>query len=716
MILRILCLSYNKQPNFYNQFLYKSKSCSSSSSTKFLTIGVISSYERLHTYLPIILKTWAKINDSSIEIIFFIEENPRLPVSYDMDDYYIKLFSNVNEFNSCVYTVRLQHVIDQYPPQLKGFYLIKYLYLFYGRRTSWILRLDDNAYVHIPKLIKWLKSLDERKLLYIGQGGTGRQNENIYFKNQQYFCMGGSGVILSQTILNKLGPHLDHCLQTVYTNHEDVEIGRCIIQYVHVSCTNAFDSKTYFYHHYGSKYSFGHGFTTNMIQNSFIMHPIKNLYTFYHIEVYNQRYKQQQDEKRLNSLVRQINNVIPLPKIKSSYRSFTTFIPRINLDLTKELQLKSFDIKWNSYLQSIVENCLEDLRYRWNRKTNWTLTNGTFVFGYYQSLPTKGVELIFEMLFNVMNQQPAIHPSLFVRKRIYTKAGFTNRLKYHEIEVDDQIDNDKLNLIVVSSNKDDALKRFIINFKQQILNSTPLHRIITLTCVYFHRSETTATQLDDDNSPLKLINELAYQYPAIVHKPVIYNVSFNHGKGRQLGSRHFDKNDLLLFVDVDLVFTYDALVNIRRFMLHQIKHKTNELSKCTAYFPIVYSHTNNDHQCLLSHANVEYNITSNHGTFSIYGFGTVATTKNDLDSVGGWETNNTGWGVEDVNLYTRFIEAGCMVHRVAQPDLRHCFHKKMCDGIKDKKRQRMCREAESSLLGSHSHIYSHIVRSQLLKV
>ena len=53
---------------------------------------------------------------------------------------------------------------------------MKFIYTFYQQRTSWLLRLDDNAYVNIEKLLKWLKSIDHNQPLYIGQGGTGRQN------------------------------------------------------------------------------------------------------------------------------------------------------------------------------------------------------------------------------------------------------------------------------------------------------------------------------------------------------------------------------------------------------------------------------------------------------------------------------------------------------------------------------------------------------------
>lgn len=50
--------------------------------------------------------------------------------------------------------------------------------------------------------------------------------------------MGGPGVIMSRSLLVKLGPHLDECLNNVVVSwNEDLEVGRCIMRRLGVQCT-----------------------------------------------------------------------------------------------------------------------------------------------------------------------------------------------------------------------------------------------------------------------------------------------------------------------------------------------------------------------------------------------------------------------------------------------------------------------------------------------
>ena len=40
--------------------------------------------------------------------------------------------------------------------------------------------------------------------------------------------MGGPGIVMSRELLRNLSPHLPSCLKRLYTEHEDLELGRCI--------------------------------------------------------------------------------------------------------------------------------------------------------------------------------------------------------------------------------------------------------------------------------------------------------------------------------------------------------------------------------------------------------------------------------------------------------------------------------------------------------
>jgi hypothetical protein len=109
------------------------------------------------------LNTWALDTTHEIEIIIFLEEK-----SLITEESIEKIFFHLNQnlqIQACLFIVKLKYVENIYPPQKKSFYAMKFLYTFYSQRTFWFLRLDDNAYVNIEKLLPWLKSIDYQRAL-----------------------------------------------------------------------------------------------------------------------------------------------------------------------------------------------------------------------------------------------------------------------------------------------------------------------------------------------------------------------------------------------------------------------------------------------------------------------------------------------------------------------------------------------------------------------
>jgi hypothetical protein len=94
------------------------------------------------------------------------------------------------------------------------------------------------------------------------------------------------------------------------------------------------------------------------------------------------------------------------------------------------------------------------------------------------------------------------------------------------------------------------------------------------------------------------------------------------------------------------------------------------------------------------------------GLFSIYGFGNVAVRKQDLDQIGGWETNNYDWGNEDVDLVQRFTNpaSDCYIFRTVEPGLRHHYH------------QKMCHNADINLLGSQADMVNYLFENKIENV
>ncbi|CAF3201638.1 unnamed protein product [Rotaria socialis] len=685
--------------SFYEHFQYRTYgTCQNESSEIFLTIAVISSYERLLIYLPSMFNTWVLRATIEIEIIVFIEEKSST-TKVTIEELFLKLNQNIK---ACLFIVKLKNVENSYPPQKKSFYAMKFIYAFYRHRTSWLLRLDDNAYVNIEELGKWLKSIDSKKNLYIGQGGSGRRNGvPIHFPSGKYFCMGGSGVILSRSTLAKLGPWLDHCFHNeTLTPHEDVELGRCILKHVHIGCSRAYNAKSLFYHHYGPRYSFGHDFTSSIISQALIMHPIKDQYTFRQIYAFYLRAKQEQKYVKTNASLNALR-----------YRkNDATFLSELEFDLSQHVLSRKIDPRWRFYIEQTVGSYIEKTRMSSYRSSSkWILTQGKFTFGYHHVTSTHGIGILVEVQLNVYLDSKSSNRLATTQKRFHIHQTFAknNRFEYREIKFDTELNENlnQLNIIVVSSNKDEALLRFTNNFESEVINDSTRHKHFTLTILYF--SQNTRA----NNRTIEFIHQLSVRYPSIIRISIIDNnkTSYNRGLGRQLASKLFTNNQLLFFLDVDLIFTGQALDSTRRLMIHQLS-----ISSCTVYFPIIFSFFSN---MFVTRHNPTIDINSRSGLFSIYGFGNVAVRKEDLDKIGGWETNNRDWGLEDGNLYHRFNDptSDCYVFRAVEPGLRHYYHKKMCNGIMNKAREKMCIEADAMLIGSHADMTNYLMNTKTLK-
>ena len=135
--------------------------------------------------------------------------------------------------------VSLPGTDDSYPPQKKVFHMYRYMYDHYIHQYDWFMRADDDLYVRIPELMKFLSKENPNKELYLGSPAHGRpeDKERLKLDNKELYCMGGTGVILSRALLTKLGPHLQDCLKSVVVSwNEDVEVGRCISHKLGIQC------------------------------------------------------------------------------------------------------------------------------------------------------------------------------------------------------------------------------------------------------------------------------------------------------------------------------------------------------------------------------------------------------------------------------------------------------------------------------------------------
>lgn len=192
--------------------------------TRLVYVGVMTAKQYLGTRAKAVWETWGKDLPGKIE--FFSSE-----------------FSSIPDNCTDLPLVALPRVTDVYPPQKKSFLMLQYMWKNYRDRYEWFVRADDDVYVKPDRLEKFLRSVDSRKPMYIGQAGRGNADEfgTLALEYNENYCMGGPGVIMSRETLKRIVPHIKYCLKNLYTSHEDVELGRCVQKYAGIPCTWSYE-------------------------------------------------------------------------------------------------------------------------------------------------------------------------------------------------------------------------------------------------------------------------------------------------------------------------------------------------------------------------------------------------------------------------------------------------------------------------------------------
>ncbi|CAM4783732.1 unnamed protein product [Rotaria magnacalcarata] len=227
-----------------------------------ILVAIMTSKDFLTTRAPTVMRTWAR--NVPGQVIFFSSEG-----------------STTNDSN--INLVSLPSVTDTYPPQKKSFLMMKYIYDHYLNKFEWFMRVDDDVYIRTDNLERLLRSIDNRKPYYIGQPGMGTKEEfgKLALGENENFCMGGPGIILSRETLARFTPNIKKCLKNFYTSHEDVELGRCVHKYANTSCTWSYEMQHILYNHPNKTEGYkARNLVSTDILRAVSLHSIKDIRVF----------------------------------------------------------------------------------------------------------------------------------------------------------------------------------------------------------------------------------------------------------------------------------------------------------------------------------------------------------------------------------------------------------------------------------------------------
>ena len=189
---------------------------------------------------------------------------------------------------------------------------------------------------------------------------------------------------------------------------------------------------------------------------------------------------------------------------------------------------------------------------------------------------------------------------------------------------------------------------------------------------------------------------------------IIRDDTFSRLVGSSAGAALFSPDDLLFFIDIDIIFSSDLLARIR----------ANTVQYKRVYYPIVFKDhyqgdTHQAFQFFRGQSNITLSETKriNHFEFNpddgfwvYFAYGMMSVYKCDLQSVGGFNTSLALWNHEDIDLFKKFINSNLTIFSAVDPGLIHTFHNIKCDKNLNAEQMDICLASKMASLNSQRNL------------
>lgn len=209
-------------------------------------IAVVTSRANLSSrVVKAIQQTWVHRNiDAKVTIRYFVGSG---------DESHTFLSNQAAIEDSSELVIMSQVPDDEYPPVHKNTMMLQYaletvvdLEREKDKVFQYIMKVDDDTFVNLDGLLRFLQSRHSSKLHYWGRRGFGLPEVRSLLTHAgmtRPYCMGGPGYIMSRSVLEMTVAGLADCVKRINESknkhvlwHSDVVIGMCITQLTGVSC------------------------------------------------------------------------------------------------------------------------------------------------------------------------------------------------------------------------------------------------------------------------------------------------------------------------------------------------------------------------------------------------------------------------------------------------------------------------------------------------
>ena len=259
-------------------------------------MGIVSSRKKFPTRAKAIMNTWAKEVPVGVTPIFFLggaSAESGIESGSPEDIAELSQVAGISETSSVKIVVMKGVPDDEYPPVYKNTFMLKHLNAIaehldeIGRQVLWVGKVDDDAYLHMPGMVRFLKTRDPTKDAHYGERGRGKVSDKNGLRKAgltKYYCMGGSGWIMSRSTLRKTVQGMDECVADAYASiyrdsiwHSDTVIGLCVEKTTGGTCWPDDDyAKVRLFQHNEEVSTSSAVIPDHWLPFMVVMHPFKN--------------------------------------------------------------------------------------------------------------------------------------------------------------------------------------------------------------------------------------------------------------------------------------------------------------------------------------------------------------------------------------------------------------------------------------------------------
>lgn len=175
----------------------------------------------------------------------------------------------------------------------------------------------------------------------------------------------------------------------------------------------------------------------------------------------------------------------------------------------------------------------------------------------------------------------------------------------------DPLQSKIINFILPLSGRYEIFERFLRNYEEVCIKQGERTRLLVI--LFPHKKE------DSFNKTISLVSLLKYRYPSTEINVIENWGNFSRAKALEIGVSKMRNEDLMFFVDVDIVFTRSALIRIR----------LNTVINLRIYFPVVFSQYDPNIIYGDKREKTEFMINDKSGYWRQFGFGIVTLYKAD---------------------------------------------------------------------------------------